>query len=115
MNPHLLIGAAVPFLAGLVVYTCRRFRAGFRLLILTPVFTGLCMAWASAPDIPRVLGFHDFYIQIHTDPRINIFFWHYTIDRVETESPFYVAAFVLLCVAFVLAAWRELYLAERKA
>ena len=111
----LLIGAAIPFLVGLLVYISRRFRAGFRLLILTPVFTALGMAWASAPDLPRVLGFHDFYNQLHTDPRINIFFWHYTIDRIETESPVYAMGFMLLFVAFILAAWRELRLAEGEA
>ena len=114
MNPHILLGAAVPFLLGTIVYIGRRFRASFGMLILTPLFAALGAAWAVAPDFPRVFGFHQFYNQIHTDPRINMFLWHYDIDRVEVESRWYGVVFVLLFACLIAAAWRELHLREKE-
>ena len=44
---------------------------------------------------------------------MNIFFWHYTIDRIEQFSPWYNAGAVLMATCLLFAAWRELHLAEK--
>jgi len=111
---HLLLGAAIPFAIGVLIYALRRFRASFWMLILIPSAMAVSMLWAVAPDVPRLLGYHSLYDRLSRDPRCNIFYWHYRIDLTETESAWYAVGFVLLFVAVILAAWRELYLAERE-
>ena len=59
-------------------------------------------------------GGRSLYDRLSRDPRCNMFFWHYRIDLTETESTWYAVGFVLLFVAVILAAWRELYLAEKE-
>jgi hypothetical protein len=39
---------------------------------------------------------------------MNIFFWHYTIDQIETDSSWYAAGIFLLGLAVMSAALREL-------
>ena len=112
---HLLLGAAIPFVFGALIYALRRCRASFRMLILIPLAMAVSMLWAVAPDLPRLFGFHSLSSRLALDPRCNIFFWHYRIDLTETESPWHTVGFVLLFVAVVLAAWRELYLTEKES
>jgi len=57
----------------------------------------------------------DLYSKMDRDPRCNIFFWHYSIDRVEEPLPVYSVLFVLMIVSVFFVAWRELRLAERGA
>ena len=111
---HLLLGAAIPFLLGALIYGIRRFRASFWMLILIPCAMAMSMLWAVAPDLPRLFGFHSLYDRLSRDPRCNIFFWHYRIDLTETEWTGYAVGFVLLFVAVILAAWRELHLTEKE-
>lgn len=110
---QLLLGSAIPFLVGVVIYLARGFRASFHMLVILPFLMALGMAWAVAPDLPRLFGFHDLYMRLSLDPRCDIFFWHYTIDRIETDSRWYAVGFVSLFAALIAAAWRELYLEER--
>lgn len=105
---QLLLGAAIPFCAAAVVYAVRGGRAGLGLLIGTPVTMAACAIWAVVPDLPRFVGLHALYLRLSMDPRMNMFFWHYSIDRTETDSPWYAAGFALLAAALLLAAWREL-------
>jgi hypothetical protein len=114
MNPHLLVGAALPFLIGIVLYLCGRFRASFRMLVVIPLSIALCMTWAIAPDFTKLFGRMDLYYAVHRDPRIDIFFWHGSIDKIEKETPLCVLGFVLLFIAIIVAAWRELHLAEKE-
>jgi hypothetical protein len=109
---QLVVGAAVPFLAAVLVYLARRGRAGLRMLIVTPLLMGLGALWAVVPDVPRLLGMPGLYSRLARDPRTDIFFWHYTIDRLETDSTVYNAAMALMLAALVAAAWRELRSAE---
>lgn len=117
---QLILGAVIPLTLALAIYLIRRCRAPMWLLVLTPPAMGFCAIWAIAPDIPRMIGWNSLYEKISTSPKANIFFWHYTIDRMEATYldpmlPFFNACFVLLLFALLAVAWRELYLVEQKA
>ncbi len=111
---HVLLGVAIPLIPALAAYLIRGCRASFRMLILTPFLMAVAAAWAAAPDIPRLLGMHDLYARLEFEPRCDIFFFHYTIDLKETVSSLYGAGLILVLAGLLFAAWRELYLAERK-
>jgi len=110
---QLLLGASFPFLAAVVIYAARRCRATFGMLVIIPILTALSMLWAVAPDLPRLFGFPRLYHELALDPRCDIFFWHYSIDMAESDSPWFAVGLVLIFAALLAAAWRELYLAER--
>jgi len=110
---HLLLGAFVPFSITAIIYFVRRSRASLPMLVLTPVFMALTMTWAVAPDVPRLLGMTDFYYRLMLNPRCNIFFWHYSIDKVESPSAWFPLLFVLMWLLLLFAAWRELKIKEK--
>lgn len=105
---HALLGAAIPFIVAAIVYAWRRGRAGLPTLVGVPLLMAAGALWASAPDLPRVLGMHTLYLRLAADPRMNIFFWHYRIDQIETESRLYAVGIVLMAAGVLVAAWREL-------
>lgn len=105
---HALIGAGIPFLLAALLYALRRGRAGLPMLILTPLTMAGCALWAVVPDLPRLVGMHDLYLRLSLDPRMNIFFWHYHLDQVETDSSWTSAGILLMAVALIAAAWRQL-------
>jgi hypothetical protein len=111
---HLLLGASIPLLIAGVIYAVRGFRASIIGLVVTPIFMAITMTWAVAPDLPRLLGLTDLYNQLARDPRCNIFFWHYSIDMIETESAWHSTFFILLWVLLLFTAFRELKLRERE-
>jgi hypothetical protein len=113
---QLLLGASIPFVLALLIYIIRRFRAPLWMLLATPPLMVAGAIWAVMPDIPRMLGMYGLYEKMQT-PLSDIFFWHYTIDRMEATSldpllPLFNACFVLLPALLLLAAWRELRLRE---
>jgi hypothetical protein len=110
---QVVIGAAIPFVLAALYYACRRFRASLGFLILAPVFMALGALWAIAPDLPRAVGRMDLYLRYANDPRTDIFFWHYTIDRIETDAIWYTPGFILMLLCLLAVAWRELHLRER--
>ena len=112
-----LFGAAIPLLIAAVIYTCRRGRAPVRLLLATPVAMLAGAVWAVVPDLPRLVGAHALYRRLATDPRTDIFFWHYTIDRMEAAfldrwTPLFNSLFALMLLLLLAVAWRELKRAE---
>jgi hypothetical protein len=114
-----ILGATIPLVLALAVYLGLRCRAPIWLLIVTPLAMVICAIWAVVPDIPRLIGFHALYRSLASDPRTNIFFWHYSIDQIEAAhldamTPFFNACFALLIAALLAAAWRELHLAENR-
>ena len=109
---QVLLGASFPFVVLALIYGLRGGRAGLGMLILGPIVTGMSAVWAVAPDLPRLFGMHDLYMRLSFDPRCNIFYWHYTIDQIEGDSPWYAVGLVLMAAAFLYAAWRELRRAE---
>lgn len=110
---QIVIGALLPYLIGTVFYLRRGLRASFALLVWVP----LCMAagalWAVVPDLPRMVGMDGLYHRLARDPRMNIFFFHTTIDRLETDSIAYTAVFVAMLISLLAVAWREIHRAER--
>jgi len=110
---QIVLGAAIPFILAGMIYIARRGRASFWMLIVTPFFMILSALWAIAPDIPRLFGYHVYYNKIALDPRCDIFLWHYTIDKTETDSVIFFPVFVLLGMSLLMAVWREIYLTER--
>ncbi len=115
---QLILGASIPLTVALVIYIVRGFRASIGLLILTPLFMGFGAIWAEVPDIPRLIGWYSLYEKMQT-PLSNIFFWHYSIDRIEAArlddmAPLFNAVFALLLFGLLAIAWRELYLSEQQ-
>ena len=106
------LGASIPFAIGAVIYLVRRCRISLRGLVMLPVCMLLSVTWAIAPDIPRLLGMTLLYNRLTHDPRCDIFLWHYTIDRMESDSSLFLPVLVLLGACLLAAAWREIHLAE---
>jgi hypothetical protein len=111
---QLLLGASFPFVAGVIYYLLRKRRASFKALILLPALMLLSMIWAIVPDIPRLFGSRELYFKLATDPRCNIFYWHYSIDLSESDSPLYALGFALIAICLLSAVWREVRIAEAK-
>jgi hypothetical protein len=108
---QLLLGAAIPFALGLLVYAVRGFRATLAMLIGIPAAMACGAVWAVIPDVPRLAGRQELYRQLAADPRCDLFLWHYTID-----APWYLAVYlalwVLMAFGLYAAAWREVRRAE---
>ena len=111
---HLFVGALFPFLIGLAWYLKAGRRASLRLLILVPLFMVLCATWAVLPDLPRTFGFTGYDTDLSMNPKIDIFFFHYTINRHESASPWFNIGFVFMLAALFWAAWRELLRIEER-
>lgn len=109
---QVFLGASVPFAVGVVVYLFRRCRISLRGLVILPACMFLSAVWAIAPDIPRLFGMQLLYNRLTQDPRCDIFLWHYTIDRMESDSVLFPAAVAGLGLCLLTAAWREIHLAE---
>lgn len=105
---QILLGASIPFLLAFLWYCIRGLRAGLPMLIMTPLWMLLGALWAILPDIPRLFGFHGLYGRLANDPRTDIFFWHYTIDRIEMDSSLYHVGLMVMGLLLLAAAWREL-------
>jgi hypothetical protein len=111
---QIVIGAAIPYTVSALVYCFRKARASMTLLIVGPLTMVACAVWAVVPDIPRALGMDGLYSRMAGDPRSNIFFMHYTIDKLETDSILFTVAFVLMALSIFAVAWREVWLTERE-
>ncbi|MEI6808710.1 MAG: hypothetical protein WCN95_08300 [bacterium] len=105
---HIVLGAGIPFVIGGVVYFARGRRTGLVALLLMPVLMAAGALWALAPDIPRVLGFMNLYRRLDADPRCDVFLFHHSIDKVETDSPVYPVLFVFMLLCMLFVAWTEL-------
>lgn len=112
MFNQLLLGAAIPFAIGMTIYVFRRARAGLLFLICMPAAMAAGAVWAVVPDIPRLIGMQALYNRLANDPRCDIFFWHYTIDRIEQHSSWYTIGWGAMAAFMILIALRELKLRE---
>lgn len=110
---HLLVGAGIPFIVAAFIYTLNRMRASVKMLFMAPLAMVLGAAWAVLPDLPRTFGLAEFDKRVSMNPAIDIFFWHYTINRHESASPLLNLGFVAMLVGLFWAAWRELRRLER--
>ena len=105
---QLALGASLAFVVGLMVYAFRRGRASLSFLLVLPVLMGMGGVWAVVPDLPRLAGWTDLYYRLAKDPRMDIFFWHYSIDLVERHAPWHVPLVLLMMLSLLVIAWREL-------
>ena len=110
---QVLIGASIPFTVAMLIYLFRGRRAGLPFLLLTPLAMLLGAFWAEIPDLPRLLGHRELYLRWAQDPRMDIFFWHYSIDRIEADSSWYAVGLLLMAAGLLIVAWRELSRRER--
>jgi hypothetical protein len=110
---QILFGSLIPFLVGAAWYARRGCRASPRMLVVLPIAMTAAAVYAAAPDIPRLLGHYRLYERLSHDPRMDLFLWHYTIDRLEVDSWIYHAVLVAMAAVMLAVAWRELYLEER--
>jgi hypothetical protein len=111
---QILLGAFIPFAVAVVIYLARGLRAGLPLLVITPLAMTVSALWAVAPDIPRLFGLHDLYLRLSFDPRTDIFWWHYTIDKIEADSSWYAVGIALMAAALMVAALRQLFMEEQR-
>jgi len=109
---QVFLGACIPFAIALVYYVLRRGRISFGMLVFLPFFLLCGVLWATAPDIPRLIGMHGLYMKLASDPHCNIFLWHYTIDQIEVESPIFSIGLIFMAISLLYAAWREIKRAE---
>lgn len=115
-----LFGAMFPLLIALCIYALRRTQTPLWLLLLTPPMMVFGAVWAVIPDLPRVFGGYARYQQLAADPRTNVFFWHYSIDRMEAAfldrwTPLFNALFAVMLLALLAAAWHVLRREERQS
>lgn len=110
---QLLLGSGLGFAAAAVWYACARTRPGMAWFVVTPLLMAGGAAWAVVPDLPRLVGMTDLYLEWSREPAMDLFFWHYSIDLMEADSPWYAVGMVLMYAAVMGAAWVELARRER--
>jgi hypothetical protein len=115
MNPNqLALGAVLPFLLGGFFYLRRRDAPrSWLFFILWPGFMAIGALWAVIPDLPRLVGAHSLYLRLSQLPLCDIFFGHYTIDRIEFDSPLFLVAWFAMPYIVIAAALDALVLAEK--
>jgi len=119
---HLFVGAAIPFCISLAIYAARKGRVSITWLLLTPAFMFLGAIWAVIPDLPRTFGsvipnlhFGNYTWQMldakmasASNPWIDIFFWHYTINLHESYSSWFSIGFVGMFCFLSFVAWQQI-------
>ena len=114
---HVLYGASLIFMMGVMMFIAKRGRVGLPFLILLPIAMGILAFWAVIPDIPRMLYMHDLYMRIHADPRINIFLWHGYVDShwdAYEESSLNAMGIAIEAALLMTVALRQLFREERR-
>lgn len=115
---QLFMGA---LLGGLPVlgWWLRRRRASNCLLCVAPLSVAAGALWAVIPDLPRAVGWHALYRRLADDPRMDWFFWHYTIDRIESDAAWVRIVCqmggLVVMLALLAMAWHELRRREKEA
>ena len=115
MNPNqLALGAILPFVLGGLFYLLHRHnRVSGHFFILWPGLMAAGALWAVAPDLPRLVGAHALYLRLSQLPICDIFFWHYTIDRIEFDSPLFLVAWFSMAYGVITAVLDALTRAEK--
>lgn len=113
---HALVASALPLAVFFAAWWRHGRRTSARALVLLVVASMVSSAWAVAPDLPRLWGNLVLYVDLHHHPLCNWWWGHCAIDaRDEIDSSmWFPLLFVLLAMAVVVVAWRELAQRERE-
>jgi hypothetical protein len=115
-----LFGASIPLIMFAVIALYHRGRAPLWSLVITPPAMLAGAIWAIIPDVPRLVGAHALYQKLANAPWTNIFFWHYTIDQIETTTldrwtPLFNSLFTIMLLLLLAVAWHTLRCTENDA
>jgi len=116
---QLILGALLPFLLG-GIHVLRRLNPAEpppspRFFVLWPLALAAGALWAVIPDLPRLFGDQALYLRLSQMPACDIFFGHYTIDRIEFDSPLLTLLWFGMAYAVLAAALNALLRAESHA
>lgn len=113
---HVLLASALPLALFFQMWWRRGRRTGARQLVLLAVGCALSGAWAVVPDMPRLWGDLEYYVELHHRSYCNAWWLHCAIDAHDDidSSMLFPALFVLAAAAVVAVGWRELRLLERE-
>lgn len=95
-----VIGMIPFFLIMIIRFFLKRFKLEIKELILHLSLMLLSGLWAIIPDLPRVIGMNKLYIKLSKTEWINIFWFHYSIDKAESGNFIY-AYFIFIIIATV--------------
>jgi hypothetical protein len=113
---HALVASALPLLVFFASWWRRGRRTSARALIALVVACMASSAWALTPDLPRLFGQLQTYMELHHHPYCNVWWGHCAIDARDDidSSMWFPVLFVGVAAAVVLVAWRELAQRERE-
>lgn len=113
---HVLLASIVPLALFFTAWWRRGKRTGAKELVLLAIGCAISGAWAVAPDMPRLWGNLELYVDLHHKPYCNMWWLHCAIDARDDidSSMLFPALFVLAAAAVVAVAWRELRALERE-
>jgi hypothetical protein len=122
---HLFVGSLIPFVIGCGIYALKKGRISLVWLIGMPVAMFLGATWAVIPDLPRTFGsiFPNMPFGINwqaldakmasaSNPWIDIFCWHYTINQHENNSILFTLGFIAMLGILFRIGWKMLTATE---
>jgi hypothetical protein len=111
---HVLLASALPLAIFFVSWWRRGRRTSARALVLLALGAMGSSAWAVVPDLPRLWGDLEYYVELHHRSYCNAWWLHCAIDARDDidSSMLFPALFVLAAGAVLAVAWRELRLLE---
>ncbi len=114
---HLLLASALPLAIFFVSWWRNGRRTTARALVLLALGCMASSAWAVVPDMPRLWGDLEWYVDLHHRSYCNAWWLHCAIDRRDDidSSMLFPSLFVLAALAVMGVAWRELRRLEREA
>jgi hypothetical protein len=111
---HALVASAIPLLVFFAAWWQRGRRTSARALLLLVTGCLVSSAWAVVPDMPRLWGDLEYYVDLHHRGYCNVWWGHCAIDaRDEIDSSmWFPVLFVIATAAVLIVTWRELALRE---
>ncbi len=113
---HLLLASALPLALFFTMWWRRGRRTSARALVLLVLGALVSSAWAVVPDMPRLWGNLEYYVELHHRSYCNAWWLHCAIDAHDDidNSMLFPSLFVLAAAAVLAVGWRELRLLERE-
>jgi hypothetical protein len=107
---HVLVASTLPLLWFFTQWARRGRRTSVRSLTMLAAGCVLSGTWAVTPDLPRLFGKMELYVELHHRSYCNVWWFHCAIDAHDAmdSSMIFPAVFVLVAIAVVAIAWREL-------